>query len=164
MHLPLDMNMLDLGLLLVMLLFMLRGFFRGVVEELAGLVGVLGGLWCAGRFHMTLGAYLSPWIKDPIWAGMIAFAVIFCVTLLAVAALVSILNKFFSVTFTDWLNHLLGGVVGLAKGLVICAVIVALLQNFLADAPFVASSQVRPHISSLSRALVQMLPLDLMRS
>ncbi len=164
MSLSLDMNLLDLGLVLIMLLFLVRGFFRGFVEEVAGLVGVLGGLWLAGRYHVPLGDTLLPYIKDPVWARMVAFAIILCAALLGVAAVVSLMNRFFALTFTDWLNHLCGGCVGLIKGLVICAVAVALLQAFLPDAPFVVSSKVRPHISQVSDALMQMLPLDLMRS
>ena len=164
MSLPLDMNLLDIGLVVVMLLFLVRGIFRGFIEEVAGLVGVLGGLWLAGHFHVPLGDLLLPYIKDPVWAKMVAFAVILCAALLGVAALVSLLNKFFALTFTDWINHLFGGCVGLLKGLVICALAVALLQAFMPDAPFMVESQVRPHITKVSEMLMQMLPLDLLRS
>lgn len=161
MTLPMEFNLLDVALLLVMLLFMIRGFFRGFVDEVAGLIGIVGGIWLAGTFHTRLGEMLLPYIKDPIWANMVAFALILCATLLAVSAVVSMLHKFLSLTFTDWLSHLTGGIAGLLKGFVICAIAIGLMQHFLADAPFMATSKVRPHIAKFSSALVNLLPLNI---
>ena len=160
MTLPMGINLLDVALLLIMVLFMIRGFFRGFVDEVAGLVGIVGGIWLAARFHGRLGEMLLPYIKDPIWANMVAFAAILCVTLLVVSAFVGVLHKFLSLTFTDWLNHLAGGAMGLLKGFVICAITIGLLQHFMADAPFMASSKIRPHIAKFSSALVNLLPLN----
>lgn len=160
MTLPMGLNLLDIALVLVMLLFMIRGFFRGLVDEVAGLVGIVGGIWVAGHFYARFGQLLLPYIKDPVWASMVAFAVILCATLLAVSAVAGMLRKFLALTFTSWLNHLTGGAAGLLKGVVICALIIGLMQYFLSDAPFMATSQVKPYIARFSSMLINLLPLN----
>ena len=50
MTLPYDLNILDVVLLSVIALFTLRGALRGFLDEVAGLVGILGGVWLAGRY------------------------------------------------------------------------------------------------------------------
>ena len=51
MTLPYDLNILDVVLLSVIALFTLRGALRGFHDEVAGLVGILGGVWLAGRYY-----------------------------------------------------------------------------------------------------------------
>ena len=154
-------NLLDVALLLVMLLFMLRGFFRGFLDEVAGLIGIVGGIWLAGTFHTRLGQLVLPYLNEPLWANLAAFLLILCAVLLAVSAVVSMLHKFLTLTFTDWLSHLIGGIAGLIKGFVICAIAIALMQHFLVDAPFMSTSKVRPHIEKFSLPLIRLLPLNI---
>ena len=161
MTLPLGFNLLDVALLLVMLLFMIRGFFRGFANEMAGLVSLVGGIWLAGTFYTHFGQMLLPYIKDPIWANMVAFALIVVVTVLTVSALSGVLRKFLALPFADWLNQLIGGVAGLLKGFVVCAIAICLMQHFLADAPFMTTSKVRPHIAKYSMPLIDLLPLNI---
>ena len=54
MTLPYDLNILDVVLLSVIALFTLRGALRGFLDEVAGLVGILGGVWLAGRYYGCL--------------------------------------------------------------------------------------------------------------
>ena len=54
MTIPYDLNVLDLVLLSIIALFTLRGALRGFLDEVAGLVGILGGVWLAGRFSPAI--------------------------------------------------------------------------------------------------------------
>ncbi len=64
MTLPYDLNILDVVLLSVIALFTLRGALRGFLDEVAGLVGILGGVWLAGRYYGELGPSF-PSIRRP---------------------------------------------------------------------------------------------------
>ena len=55
MTLPYDLNILDVVLLSVIALFTLRGALPGFLDEVAGLVGILGVVWLAGRYYGELG-------------------------------------------------------------------------------------------------------------
>jgi membrane protein required for colicin V production len=127
---------------------------------MAGLISIVGGIWLAGKFYPRLGQLLLPYIVDPVWANMVAFVLILCATMLVVAAVAAMLRKILALAFAGWLNHLAGGVAGLAKGFVICAIAIGLMQHFLADAPFMESSKVRPHIAKFSAIVINLLPLD----
>ncbi len=45
------MNFLDLGIIALLLLVTLRGYFRGLFQELAVLAGLVGGLVVAARTY-----------------------------------------------------------------------------------------------------------------
>ena len=71
------MNLLDLGIIILLGLITVRGFFRGLFQELAVLVGVVGGVVVAAHTYLRLAGWLQPWITDPHHARWIAFAVVF---------------------------------------------------------------------------------------
>jgi len=41
------MNLLDLGIIILLTLIILRGYYRGLFQELSVLVGLIGGLLAA---------------------------------------------------------------------------------------------------------------------
>ena len=61
MTLPYDLNILDVVLLSVIALFTLRGALRGFLDEVAGLVGILGGVWLA--VILTCAQLLLAWAQ-----------------------------------------------------------------------------------------------------
>ena len=59
------MNLLDLGIIILLGLIALRGYYRGLFQELAVLVGVVGGVVAAAHTYLRLAGLLQPWISDP---------------------------------------------------------------------------------------------------
>ena len=59
------MNLLDLGIIVLLGLITVRGFFRGLFQEVAVLVGVVGGVVVAAHTYLRLASLLQPWITDP---------------------------------------------------------------------------------------------------
>ena len=49
MTLPFDLNLFDALLLGLIAVFTVRGALRGFLAEMAGLVGIVAGVWLAGR-------------------------------------------------------------------------------------------------------------------
>ncbi|MGA9756107.1 MAG: CvpA family protein, partial [Desulfobaccales bacterium] len=70
------MNLLDLGIIVLLGLIALRGYYRGLFQEVAVLVGVVGGVVVAAHTYLRLAGWLKPWITDPQHARWIAFAVV----------------------------------------------------------------------------------------
>ena len=54
------MNLLDLGILVLLGLVTVRGYFRGLFQELAVLVGVVGGVVVAAHSYLRLASFLKP--------------------------------------------------------------------------------------------------------
>lgn len=156
-----NLNMLDAVFLLVAGLFVLRGLFRGFVEEATGLVGVIGGFILANRHHGDAAPHVAKVVDDPGWANVLAYAGVFLGVLVAVAVLARILRKLLVITFAGWLDHLAGGIMGAAKGLLICSILLAALLHFVPDAVFMRGSRVVPYLSLVTGYVNTFLPQEL---
>ena len=142
MTLPYDLNILDVVLLSVIALFTLRGALRGFLDEVAGLVGILGGVWLAGRYYGELGRIFSQYTTSQWVISMISRA----------------LHSFLKMAYADWINHLAGAAVGGLKGFLICAVMVTLLTYFINDADFIKKSRMIQPIKETIVVFKQFLP------
>jgi membrane protein required for colicin V production len=113
------MSMLDIIVLLVLVLTVVRGLMRGLIDTLFSLaawilafvLGKWGAMWVAPLLPVAVE---SPGIRY--FAG---FAVIFLVVLIGVLLLGHALTSLVKAAGLGSADKVLGGVLGLAKGLVI---------------------------------------------
>src|SRR4030065_543141 len=110
------MNLLDLGIIILMGLITLRGYYRGLFQELAVLVGVVGGVVVAAHPHLRLAGLLKPWITDPAHARWIAFALVFVAIYWLTRLAAHFIQRLLYPLYLDFFDALLGGVFALAKG------------------------------------------------
>lgn len=87
---------------------------------------------------------------------------IFLAVLIAVALVARILQKILSFSFVAWADKLAGGAVGLAKGTLLCALALLLLQKFFAQAAFMQHSRTLPYFNALIAQVRGWLPPDLL--
>ena len=153
-----NFNLLDVGFAILLLLFLVRGLLRGLVQEIAGFVGIFLGLFLSGRYYPQVAPQFAGIIDNPDWAAGAAYALIFAVVLLLVALAAAIFRKFLNLTFTSWLDYLLGAGIGAAKGLLVCAIALAILQRLVPKSPFLHKSMLAVHISALSDFARSLLP------
>lgn len=142
-------SVLDLGLALLVLLFLVRGLLRGMIREVAGLVGIFLGLFTAGRFYPLVEPQFAGIIQNPRWSAGLSYAIIFALTLILVALAAAVLRRFMTMTFTAWVDNLVGALVGFLKGVLICAIVLALMHRFAPDSPFLKNAIIPPYIESL---------------
>ena len=153
-----NLNLLDAGLCLVLVLFLARGLLRGMVSEVVGLVCIIIGFWLAGRFYSSLAPRLAPIIANENTAAAAAYIAIFIAAILCIALLAAILRKFVTLAFSPWLDHLLGGVTGTVKGLLLCAVAMALLEQLTPESPFLQESLLARHLAGVTALVKTHLP------
>ena len=149
--------LLDLGLSVLTLLFLVRGLLRGLVREIAGLFGIFLGMFLAGRFYELLQPQFSGIIENTKWTAGLSYAVIFALTQVAVAICVAIILRFLAMTFMTWLDSLGGAAVGFLKGVFVCAVVVALMRRFVPDSPILTEATLPGYIDpviALARSLL----------
>ena len=113
-------DIFDLIIVLALVFFAGRGFVRGFVGEVAGVVSLVGGFWAAHAYHSLLSPRLTA-IADPAWRTIAAYVLIFLAVILVVAVLARLLQKILSFSFVSWADRLAGGLLGLAKGVLLCA-------------------------------------------
>ena len=53
------MSMFDGIILAITLILAIKGFFNGFLKEIAGLIGIIGGLYLASVYFHQAGMYIS---------------------------------------------------------------------------------------------------------
>jgi len=155
------MNLLDLGIIILLGLIAVRGFFRGLFQELAVLVGVVGGLVVAAHTYLRLASLLQPWITDPQPARWVAFAVVFVAVYWLTRLAAHFIQRLLYHLYLDFFDRLLGGVFGLAKGALLVGFALMLLGVVLPrDSHLLKGSVAAPHLISLARQSLGLLPPD----
>lgn len=126
----------DLALLCILLVFIISGLRRGIIRSLIELAGFVASLIfsvrLSGRFAAAAGPYLAKFmpsfqIGQPL-GRILAAAVLFVAMELLVHMIASSADHVFRLPVLHQVNMLLGGVFGLAKGVVILFVICALTR------------------------------------
>ncbi len=155
------MNIFDIGIILLLLMFFIIGFKNGVIKEIAALVGiiivfvisyqlkgVLGNLLCllCPFFQFTGKVKGITSLNIFLYQG-IAFLIIFSI-LLSIYAIVlkisKVLQKLVNLTIILWLpSKILGGIVSVIKGTIILfVVLIVLLIPLKNQSIFTESKQV----------------------
>ena len=153
-------DIFDLVIVLLLTLFTARGFLHGFVGEIAGIVSLLGGFWAAHQYHAALASRLT-FVADPGWRVIAAYVCIFLVVIVGVALVARLLQKVLSFSFVSWADKMAGGLLGLAKGVLLCSLALLVLQKFFADAPFMQNSRTLPYFNALMAQVHGWLPPDL---
>lgn len=127
------MNLFDIILLIILLIFIWKGFRTGLIGAIGGFFGIVIGIILGGQFMSMLGAWLAKIINidNTNLANIIAFVVIFIAVNIIVGLIVTLINAVFHIIpFIDLVNKLLGAVVGLLGGMLAISAIVYLLSLF----------------------------------
>lgn len=155
-------DIFDLIILLSLIFFIISGFIRGLIGEIAGLCAAIFGFWGAAVWNERLAARLA-FISNPDWRLICASVIIFFGIMLLVGMAARILEKIATFSFIGWLNRLGGGLFGLLKGIIIWLFALLLLQAFFQNAEFMRESRALPYFKSMVPYIQQILPPDLAR-
>lgn len=118
------MNFLDILIAIPLIYFIYKGWKRGLIFELAMLVGVVAGSWCA--IHLSKGvADLLKLEGDT--AILIAFFITFVGVLVIVFFLAKAVEGFVKLVKVGKMNNLLGAALGMLK----CLCVLSILLNFI---------------------------------
>lgn len=155
------MNLLDLGVLILLALIVLRGYFRGLFQELAVLVGVIGGLLAAANFYLPLAARIQFLIKNPTYSRWLAFGVILVAVYWLTRILAHYLQRLLYHLYLDVFDRLLGGFFALLKGALLLGFALMFLSLVLSpDSRLLKESRTAPVLMHVSRQALEFLPSD----
>lgn len=124
------MPIIDIILASLIVYGIVRGLFRGLFVEVAGLLALVVGTYGAIHFSNYAGEFLVQhvdWNKNTI--NVTAFIVTFVVIVLAISLAGKALTKLASFVFLGALNKILGGLFGGAKVALILSVLLLLLNK-----------------------------------
>ncbi len=158
------MNLLDLGIILLLALIVLRGYYRGLFQELAVLAGVVGGVLAAAHFYLALATWIQPLIKDPLYARWVAFGCILVAVYWLTRLVAHLLQRLLYYLYLDIFDRLLGAFFALVKGALVLGLALMLISVLISkDSPLLQQSRTAPALVRLAKHALGYLPPDFKR-
>ncbi len=125
------MNYLDIIIAIILFLFGFKGFRKGLIIEVVTLVAFAGGIYGAMHFSDFTAEHLQDFIEiNPKYLNTIAFVLTFILLVVAVNLLGRWITHLIDAMNLSFWNKLGGFVFGVAKGVLLCSILVMVLNNF----------------------------------
>ncbi|RJX28752.1 MAG: CvpA family protein [Desulfarculus sp.] len=159
-------NLLDLGLLILLVFFFVRALVRGFVRETMGLVGAVVAVVVSAMFYQDLAGLLARVTGyGASWWGAVSFGLILFLIFVFFIYLGGVMHRVVMAGSLSGLDRALGGVVGLAKGLLIAYLLInlLLLMNPFSTVTPLKESLLAPYVVRGGRYILDLFPDDLTR-
>lgn len=148
------MNVLDVVVLIVVAFCLIRGLFRGLIREVAGIIAVVAGFYGANTYYPMIAVHIEPWIESPGIRNLLCFFILFSLILMVVGALARLIRKLLRLVFLGWVDRTFGMVFGGAKGVLIIAVLFIMVTTFVpGNGKLISDSKTAPHVASVAKAM-----------
>ena len=122
----------DFIILGVLLILVSRGLWLGFLKQVIGLVALYFGYIFASQYHDRLFPFLRDFSSNPKVIFLCSYALLFIATYILAMLLGKGLSYVIKISMTSWFDKLLGGVLGLAKGLFLVVLVHMILGTVLA--------------------------------
>jgi membrane protein required for colicin V production len=122
------MNWLDIVIIVVVALLGIVGLRQGLIRTVFGIAGLIGGIFLAGRYYDELAALLFP--SSAIWSNIAAYAIIAVSTMVVAGVIGWLIAKLVNFVALGWLDKLVGGILGVVIGALLCTAILAIVVKY----------------------------------
>ena len=139
------MNGVDIVIIAITGLSCLFGLWRGLVKEVFSLLTWVAALVVARFFSEHLAPLFEGILEGSTTRYIAAFAILFIVTMMLGTLINYFLSKLLTIAGLKFTDRLLGGVFGVARGLIIVLLAIFVSSTFFASSPLWQQSQLIPH-------------------
>jgi len=159
------MNPFDILAAVIVCFCLIRGIFRGLIKEMASIIGVFAGYYAGYTYYPHLSRLLSKWLAKTAYVDIISFMILFSAVYILVSILGIIIKYFMRISFLGWVDRICGAGFGVVKGILIAVVILVALTAFLpAGSTTLKRSLLASRLSFLSEKMVLVVKKDMKRS
>jgi len=153
-------NIIDPILVVLLSLFALRGYFKGLFRESFSLAGLFVGFMVAVRYDEPVAALLMDSLKlSLILLKAVAFVLLFFALYFSFSLAGWLLHRFAGFLFLQSLDRVGGTVMGVTKGAAVLSIVVFLMGAFplVPDGvrDLMKRSYLAPPLSELAREVIQ---------
>ncbi len=125
------MNYLDIIIAIILLLFGVKGFRKGLIIEVVTLLAFAVGVYGAMHFSDFTAEHLKEFMEiNPKYLNTTAFVLTFILLVILVNIIGRMVTKLIQAMNLGFFNKLGGAVFGMAKGVLLCSIMVMVLNNF----------------------------------
>jgi membrane protein required for colicin V production len=146
---------------LVVLLNVVLAAIQGFFSEALTLAGLVVGYLVAAWQYRSLAEWFEKFFKNPWLAEILGFLLIFFGILILFGIAARIARWVMKESGLSGLDRFLGGLLGLAKGGLMVAVILMGMTAFEPTSTFLANSQLAPYFLVIGRAAIWLAPSEL---
>jgi membrane protein required for colicin V production len=152
----------DYAILIIVALSAVISVWRGFVKEALSLVGLIAAFWVALTFQQPMATLLAPYIETPSLQLIVAFALLFVCTLIIAGLINHLAGQLVQKTGLSGTDRFLGVLFGIARGIVLVAILVLLagLTPIPAD-PWWKESVFIVHFQDMAIWIRGFLPADI---
>ncbi|QJB57486.1 CvpA family protein [Pseudodesulfovibrio sp. zrk46] len=152
------MNFLDIVLVCILAIFMIRGFFRGLVQEVLSLAAVVLAIFLASNYQHLLVPHLELYIESQVTVNALAYVIIFFGTLIIFWLLAKAIRTMLDIVLLGWVDRIAGGVFGIIEGALIALILLMFLQSFAPDSTWLQESKIAPRSQHLLQLVGDLAP------
>ena len=125
------MNYLDIAIVIALFYGAIKGFSRGIIKEIADLLGLFIGAYIAINFSSFLNPKFTEFLKgNEKFVPIISFTTLFIASIINIKILGYIIDRLFNVMALGFVNRLLGVVFGFLKIAIILSVLFSLTIEY----------------------------------
>ena len=156
------MNPFDILMATILAYGVIRGIFRGLVREMASIVGVLGGFYAAYTYYPHIAKLLSPWVTNPAYRNILGYLVLFTVVVVIVGILAVVIKYLLNIAYLGWVDRVCGALFGGIKAILVVCVLFIVLTAFLPKgSPFIKDASLSPHVAAVSEVMAKVLSKEM---
>ena len=125
------MNYLDIIIAIVLFIFGIKGYRKGLIIEVVTLLAFGVGIYGAMHFSDFTAEHLQEVMTiDPKYLNTVAFVLTFILLVIVVNMIGKAVTNLVRAMNLNFFNKLCGFVFGAAKGVLLCSILVLVLNNF----------------------------------
>jgi membrane protein required for colicin V production len=138
-----------------MAFLVLKGVFRGFIQEIASFIGIVMGIWMAYMFYPQMAEYLKAHhVPSGPYLSLLSFVVILTLVALVCSLLGWLLKLLFKKTALGWTDRVLGaGFAAVKGGLFIYMVVILFTLILPVQTPLIAESKTAQWVISSSQSI-----------
>jgi membrane protein required for colicin V production len=125
-----SLNYIDYVILVILALFLIQGYRKGIIIGLATIAALVLGIYIAVHFSNYLDATLMEHLKPSRkWLPFLSFAITFILVVIAVMIVAKLTEKLVDLVGMGFFNHLGGALLGLVKGVILVSILVFIFTS-----------------------------------
>ena len=150
------MSVLDIGLLLFLVFWATRGFFKGFTSEIISLFTWISAIYLSIKYFHIPSEIINYYILSEQVSSILTIIIIFLITFMTAAILGFIFSKFINIIGLSYYNKVLGLLFGALKGLAFISFFVFIIyQTDIKHLHMIQDSQFMPFFKAFLDKYVQ---------
>ncbi len=150
-----DITSFDVIVVVLFLLFAVRGTWIGFMRQLAFFLALILSYLLAGKLSSELIPYVGKFIENPKAVFFISFGLLFVFGTIVLVLLGKVLGLVMQITLATWFDRMLGFLLGLVKAALVSSLLYMIMSSGPSSAHELVKKSVTSHYLAQGAALMQ---------